>query len=94
MHALDSWHVLYTSYDSTSPEPFQKLNQSSEVSRRVDDLFSNVIFVAIQYLTWVMTRNRPISLMGQPFSQQRKGLVDFASLICVADLTVGKQYKV
>ena len=52
MRALDSWHVLYTSYDSTSPELSQKLKQSSEVRRRIDSLYSNVIFNEIGQGGW------------------------------------------
>ena len=33
--SLYQWHMPYTSYSATSPEPFQKLGQSLKVSRRV-----------------------------------------------------------
>ena len=44
--ALATWHMLCISYDPTSPERFQKLKQSPEVSKRVGNSYSNSIFVA------------------------------------------------
>ena len=54
MQALASWCMLCISYDPTSPERFQKLKQSPEVSKRVGNSYSNAIFVATWVFTWVL----------------------------------------